>query len=179
MTQLAPHDRMTASIEPAEPAPAASAQSYLHFSLAPEVLLSTQYLTEIWPLPLAQIVPMPATPAAVMGIGNWRGEVLWLLDLGYLLGQPPLGQKLSASAHFSAVVVHDHDRTLGLVVDKLGGMQRVMDTEIGPSGSPPVPAAVAPLLTGCWLSKAGLPHWVLDCQALLQFFQLPAAPEEA
>jgi positive phototaxis protein PixI len=152
------------------PAESAAAQSYLHFSLSPEVLLSTQYLTEIWSLQLPQIVPIPATPAAVMGIGNWRGEVLWLLDLGCFLGQAPLGQTLSGTGHCSAVVIHDQDRMLGLVVAHPGDMQRVISTEIGPSGSPPVPAAVAPLFSGCWHGATGVPHWVLDCQALMQFF---------
>jgi positive phototaxis protein PixI len=168
---------MTAPVEPLAPPETATAQSYLHFSLSPEILLSTQYLTEIWQLPLAQIVPIPDTPTAVMGIGNWRGEVLWLLDLGHLLGQAPLGQKRPISAHFSTVVIHDQDRTLGLVVDKLGGMQRVVPTEIQSAAAPPLPAAVARLFQGCWLSTAGLPHWVLDCQALMQFFQLPPTSE--
>jgi positive phototaxis protein PixI len=63
-------------------------QQYLKFLLQPGLMavIEIECVTELIDLPLDRVVPMPHLPPAVKGIYNWRGEILWIVDLGMLLG---------------------------------------------------------------------------------------------
>ncbi|GBF83604.1 chemotaxis signal transduction protein [Aphanothece sacrum FPU3] len=65
-----------------------SLEQFLRFDLVPDttLMLPVAQLTEVLTVPLGQIVPIPHMPPWVMGIYNWRGEILWMVDLGHLLG---------------------------------------------------------------------------------------------
>jgi len=58
-------------------------QQFLRFHLVPDTtaLLPVRQMSEVLTVPIAQVVPIPHTPAWVMGVYNWRGEILWLVDL--------------------------------------------------------------------------------------------------
>ena len=43
-------------------------------------------VTEIINMQLDLVVPIPHLPPAVIGVYNWRGEILWVVDLSRLLG---------------------------------------------------------------------------------------------
>ena len=66
-------------------------EQYLRFRLHPRTLalLPIQYLAEIATVEYSAVVPVPGMPAWVSGIYNWRGTILWVVDLGYLLGLTP------------------------------------------------------------------------------------------
>lgn len=68
-----------------------TSEQFLRFHLLPDttVLLPIQQLTEVLTIPRSQIVPIFQMPTWVMGAYNWRGEVLWIVDLGYLVGLTP------------------------------------------------------------------------------------------
>ena len=83
-------------------------EQFLRFCLVPDVaaLLPFSQLIEVLTIPVGQIVAIPHTPAWVMGVYNWRGEVLWMVDLAHLVGLTPLYQQaINASTH-TAVVLH-------------------------------------------------------------------------
>jgi positive phototaxis protein PixI len=63
-------------------------QQYLKFLLQPGLMavIEIERVTELIDLPLDRVVPMPHLPPAVKGIYNWRGEILWIVDLAMLLG---------------------------------------------------------------------------------------------
>jgi positive phototaxis protein PixI len=83
-------------------------------------LLSLEQIAEVIKINVAEILPIPEMPSCVLGICNWRGEMLWLLDLNHLVGYPPL----IATATPLAIVVQVSERVVGLVV------QRVDDIEL-------------------------------------------------
>jgi positive phototaxis protein PixI len=49
-------------------------------------LIEIESVSELIDIPLDRVVPMPHLPPAVKGIYNWRGEILWIVDLAMLLG---------------------------------------------------------------------------------------------
>ena len=70
-------------------------QQFLRFQLQPSVpdrvaplswSIEIDRVTELVNLPIDRVVPMPQLPPAVMGVYNWRGEILWIIDLATFLG---------------------------------------------------------------------------------------------
>jgi positive phototaxis protein PixI len=82
-----------------------------------------QGVTELIDIPSDLIVPIPHLPLAVLGVYNWRGEVLWVVDLAVLLGasKPQFDRQLQS--HPTIVVraldLSGETKTIGLVVDEI------------------------------------------------------------
>ena len=148
-------------------------QQFLSFWVPPDIqaMLPTQQLTEILSLSPNQIVPIPDAPSQVMGVCNLRGDVLWLVDLGYVLGQAPLFQQGYRQVNFSVIVVRHQDCTLGLVVQQIGEMLWYKSSEIYPIANAPNAPKLSPCLQGCWLTPQGKTLWFLDCEALIHLFR--------
>lgn len=110
-------------------------QQFLRFHLFPDspALLPIHQITEVLTIPLRQIVPIPHMPAWTMGVYNWRGEILWIVDLGHLVGLMPIYQQISrdrrrvvadesnfliepislAPTAYTAIVIHSKLQSLG------------------------------------------------------------------
>jgi positive phototaxis protein PixI len=153
-----------------------SAQQFLSFSLPPTIqaMLPTQRLTEILNLPIQQIIPVPEMPAYVMGVCNWRGEVLWLVDLAALLGADPLHNQSLRQSNYSAVIIHHQGRTVGLVVGQVQQMLWCPTDKIQTLASNPLPPELAPCLSGYWLNPQGDTLWRLDAGAIAEYCQQQA-----
>jgi positive phototaxis protein PixI len=151
-------------------------QQFLSFSVSldqTQVMVSTQELTEIISLSLSQIVPIPDIPPEVMGICNWRGEMLWLVDIAYLLGKKPLFQQeshLASHSHCSVVVVHAQGLTLGLVVNQVQKLHRYDASQLLLVPSEQAISTLPPCVKSYWLTADGETHWILDCTKLVTFF---------
>lgn len=67
-------------------------EQFLTFSLSLEqqALLPTQQLLEIVKVNLSQITAIAGLEPYVMGIYNWRGDVIWVVDLASMLGFTPI-----------------------------------------------------------------------------------------
>jgi positive phototaxis protein PixI len=63
-------------------------QQFLRFLLQPGLmaLIEIDRVTELLNISIDRVVPMPHLPPAVRGVYNWRGEILWIVDLAMLLG---------------------------------------------------------------------------------------------
>jgi purine-binding chemotaxis protein CheW len=79
------------------------------------------------PLPLT---PLPHAPAAVVGVGDHRGEVLPVIDLRLRFGLPRLPDPRRAKW----ILVNVEGRTVGLVVDRVSD---VFGTGGAPLKAPP------------------------------------------
>lgn len=100
----------------------ASGQRFLRFRLDERdaALLPVDYIREVLGVTAAKILPVPHVPDSVLGIYNWRGQMLWLVDLARLLGYEGL-----ASGAFEGnpdIMVLDVQRQL------LGVVVRQVDT---------------------------------------------------
>lgn len=76
----------------AAPPPPVVGQRFLRFQLCPEstALLGVEDVVTVVPVAIANILPVPHMPDFVLGLYNWRGEMLWLIDLGSQVGFAPL-----------------------------------------------------------------------------------------
>ncbi|NJM77688.1 MAG: chemotaxis protein CheW, partial [Acaryochloridaceae cyanobacterium RU_4_10] len=58
----------------------------------------------------------------MLGVCNWRGEVLWLADLGHCLGFEPLYTQSLRKGQVNTIIVHNNGQTLGLGVEQVNEM---------------------------------------------------------
>jgi positive phototaxis protein PixI len=108
-------------------------EQFLRLHLVPStpVLLPLHQLVEVLSIPSTQIVPIPHMPAWVMGAYNWRGDILWMVDLGHLCGLTPWYAQATSKSTQAAVIlrIQDHrfpkgkSHLLGLVVDRIGEVE--------------------------------------------------------
>jgi len=108
-----------------DPLPPETRQRLLRFALGLEdsALLPLEQITEILRLNVTEILPVPEMPSCVLGIGNWRGEMLWLVDLNHLVGYSPLSSVRQVSASPVAMVVQVNDQAVGLVVQQVNDIE--------------------------------------------------------
>ena len=83
------------------------ALQYLRFYLEPDtkIILPVRQITEVLKIPVGQIVPIPHMPPWVMGVYNWRGNILWMLDLGHLFGLDSWYQSGINTSNYTAIVL--------------------------------------------------------------------------
>ena len=92
-------------------------QQYLSFRLNEEWYgLSVYQLVEVLPMP--KITRVPSVPDHILGVMNFRGQVLSAIDLKKFFGLPQSGTTTD-----QAVVVVEHgEMQTGLLVDEIGDL---------------------------------------------------------
>jgi positive phototaxis protein PixI len=105
-------------------------QQLLKFQLQPSLmaLIEIDLVTELVNMPIDRVVPMPHLPPAVMGVYNWRGEILWIVDLAMLLGlkRSPLRDRSLQPTIILTCKATGEDREqkiVGLVVDEIAEIE--------------------------------------------------------
>jgi positive phototaxis protein PixI len=160
-------------------------EQFLRFSLVPDTtfMLPVAQLTEVLSIAIEQIVPIPQMPAWVIGVYNWRGEILWMVDLGHLLGLTPWQQQPLRTSIHRALVLHSEasrpkgarlrSQMLGLVVSQVEDIEWCNSEDIqSPPGSAVTPS-LAPFLRGYWLKESGDMLITLDGEAILAAMPKP------
>ncbi|HHP7231610.1 MAG TPA: chemotaxis protein CheW [Xenococcaceae cyanobacterium] len=91
------------------------AQQFLKFHLEPETkaILPLIEVTEVLKIPLGKIVPIPQMLPWVMGVYNWRGEILWTVDLGHLIGLYTWYQQNKQNTNYSIIVISNDKKSQG------------------------------------------------------------------
>jgi positive phototaxis protein PixI len=157
----------------------ANVHQYLRFSLLPDTtaMLPVNQMTEVLNIALDGIVPIPHMPSWTMGVYNWRGEVLWLVDLGHLVGLTPIYQERNSRSYYSAIVIHHHHihqeqksiarKTIGLIVDRVEDMEWCNPDWIQSSLETKVNAQLVPFLRGFWLKENSEILVVLDGNSII------------
>ncbi len=167
---------------------------FLRFSIQPGLmaLLEIEQVMELVNIPIDRVVPMPHLPPATRGVYNWRGEILWIVDLATLLGlgaerryrsiQPTIvlssagdaigrqQQQLGTTATVSSA------KTIGFIVDEIMEIEWChLDLS---SGSVPdrFHSELAPWVKGVWESPTGEDLSILDGQAILDRADVRADP---
>lgn len=82
-----------------------------------------QGATELIQIPSERVVPIPHLPPTVLGVYNWRGEVLWIVDLAVLLGANQRRFQTEQRSYPTIVVraldLSGETKTIGLAVDEI------------------------------------------------------------
>lgn len=175
---------------------AAPEATFLQITLdgALPLLLPGANLVEIMKLPLGQVVPMFQMAPWVVGIYNWRGDLLWVADGGHFVGLPPWYRQVEAATRHTVVVIKppyvvpegspdgvnwltdEPPLTLGLVVSAVNAMvtyptaalQLLPDLDALPEAiATRLTPDLLPLLQGCCIDGSGQPQLILNGTAIL------------
>lgn len=158
-------------------------QQFLRFHLGVDTtaVLPVEQMVEVLNIPVNQIVPIPHMPAWVMGVYNWRGEILWIGDLGHLVGLPPLYQQTLSRSNYTAIVIHSSQKLtgkqatsqitnrkmLGLVVNRVEDMEWCNPDLIQSPPQSAVTTELVPFLRGYWMKSNGEMLVVLDSNSII------------
>jgi positive phototaxis protein PixI len=158
--------------------PLKASKQFLRFHLMPTTtaLLPMEQLTEVLTIPNGQIVPIFHMPAWVMGVYNWRGEILWMVDLGHLVGLTPWHQQTNTASVCRAIVLQAQSQQaasnnvkgdwLGIVVNRVEDIEWCNPDWIQSPPASAVTPELAPFLRGYWLKSNGEMLVVMDGQAI-------------
>lgn len=150
-----------------EPLPPETRQRLLRFPLGNQdtALLPLDQITEILRLSVADIVPVPKMPECILGICNWRGEMLWLVDLNQLVGRPPVSWQGLGGSSPIAIAVQVNHRSLGLVVQQFHEIELHELEQLQPATPGLFPPSLLPFVLGYLPGNNGT---VLDVKAIAQ-----------
>ena len=157
-------------------------KQFLRFNLHSntKVMLPIEQITEVLKIQFDRIVPIPQMPAWVMGVYNWRGDILWMVDLGHLIGLDPWHQKDPNRSKHTAIVLSPNKEKkgtnketkidLGLVISQVEDLEmcNIADIQVPPSST--VDSELAPFLQGYWLGLEGDMIMVLNGQKIVAAF---------
>jgi purine-binding chemotaxis protein CheW len=140
---------------------------YLRFFVesGDEFALPAMGIREVLSLVPSQITPVPNVSPLLMGVLNFRGQVIWVSDVGQFLGSAKL---LNAErAEISIVVIESQDLMVGLAVEQVRGMEWLsLDTLVPPSSS--VIDSISPFLKGEWSGVSERPLRLLEPLSILR-----------
>ena len=171
----------TSEIQTAEQT-AGTKQQFLRFHLMPDTtaLLPVHQMTEVVTMAINEVVPIPHLPAWVIGVYNWRGEILWLVDLGHLIGLPPIHQQATGRSTYTAIVIHPTQqgrqqagsqktsgKLLGLLVNRVEDMASCNPDLIQSPPQSSVSSELVKFLRGYWLKTNGDILVVLDANSII------------
>lgn len=145
-------------------------QKYLSFNLGATdtAVISLQHITEVLQVPLAEICGVPQMPSCVLGIYNWRGEMLWLVDLEEMLGYTPLFQSSHFLSKMMAIVLQTHTKSLGILVRQLLDIELLETKQIKIPENQLFSSEVIPFLEGYFINSTEKMMINLDATAIVQ-----------
>lgn len=98
-------------------------EKFLRFQLGEEgiALLPLNIIKQVMQVSVAEILTVPQMPTCVLGIYNWRGEMLWIVDLGNFMGFPNLAT--GGVENLMAIAIQVQEQYLGLVVQQINDIE--------------------------------------------------------
>lgn len=98
-------------------------EKFLRFQLGKEgiALLPLNVIKQVMQVSVAEILTVPQMPACVLGIYNWRGEMLWMVDIGKFMGFPDL--TTSGTDNVMAIAIQVQEQYLGIVVQQINDIE--------------------------------------------------------
>ncbi|MBT9315439.1 CheW domain-containing protein [Leptothoe spongobia] len=145
---------------------------FLKFNLSSDMtaLLPVRQLVAVLKIEAAKITAIPHLSPWVMGVYNWRGEVLWIVDTSHLLGVSSWQQQAMLATRYDILLleklsVETTERCfLGLWVRQVEGIELLsLDSIQSPAA---VSESLVPFLRGYWLNPAGDMLSLLDGPAI-------------
>ncbi|MBD2211518.1 purine-binding chemotaxis protein CheW [Nostoc linckia FACHB-104] len=145
-------------------------QKFLSFNLGAKDIgvIQLQHITEVLQISLAEICGVPQMPNCVLGIYNWRGEMLWLVDLEEMLGYSSLLQGSHLVAKMMAIVIENEGKSLGLLVRQLTDIEGLNTQEMKTHSAELFSPAMSPFLHGYFISPNEEMMFTLDALAIIQ-----------
>lgn len=146
-----------------------SQQKFLSFNLGIKdtAVISLQNITEVLQVSLVDICGVPQMPSCVLGAYNWRGEMLWLVDLEEMLGYPPLSQNVNFLAKMMAIVLEDDGKYLGVIVRQMMDIEFLDNHQMKAPSAELFSSSISPFLQGYFLNSDERMMFNLDASAII------------
>ena len=145
-------------------------QKFLSFNIGVKdtAVISLEHITEVMQVSLAEICGVPQMPSSVLGIYNWRGEMLWLVDVEEMLGYSPLLYSANMLSKMMAIVVQIDGKSLGLLVRQLMDIESLDSQQIKPTSGELFSPEISSFLKGYFINPAEELIITLDAAAIVQ-----------
>ncbi|MHC5612443.1 MAG: chemotaxis protein CheW [Nostoc sp.] len=131
-------------------------------------VISLQHITEVLQVSLPEICGVPEMPNSVLGIYNWRGEMLWLVDLEAMLGYPPISQGANLLSIMMGIVLENKGKYLGLLVRQLIDIEWLDTKQMKPPTSELFYPESSPFLEGYFINDSDQMIFNLDAITIIQ-----------
>lgn len=99
----------------------------IQLDLVTPALIPMQYAQEVLTLPSRRITPMPNLPDCLLGLLNQRSRIIWVADLGQMLGKKPINRNLQ---QYNLAIIRWQNIPLGLVIAQVKGVIRLVPESI-------------------------------------------------
>jgi positive phototaxis protein PixI len=145
-------------------------EKFLSFNLGVRdtAVISLQHITEVLQVSLPEICGVPQMPSCVLGIYNWRGEMLWLVDLEGMLGYPPISLEVNLLSKMMAIVLENNGKYLGLLVRQLIDIEGLDIQEMKPPSTELFYPKISPFLQGYFITDSEDMIFNLDAITIIQ-----------
>ncbi len=136
-------------------------RQHLHVGLPVESAI------EVLSLSPTQICFIPAVDPLLLGVVNWRRQLLWTLDLSDLIKIRPEVERSHQSSQLTTIVLQAQSskQQIGCIVSELAGIVDLSSAHVRPLPSQ-IPESVRPYFSG--FVKQSTPILLLDPAAVLQ-----------
>lgn len=151
--------------------PASSSEQFLCIEVTNtlQVMLPTSQLSEIITLEPTKILQIPDMPGAVAGIFNWQGEILWLIDMAYMMGfEPILYLRFDEQQKCRVVLVKSRENNLGLLIKKVGKLTNCEPENLSFVAPKNIHSSLEKCTKGSWKNPAGETLMILDIEAIIK-----------
>lgn len=148
-------------------------ERFLQFYLKKELngLIPLSKLQGTIEISLTDILPVPQIAQYWLGITNWKGEAIWILDLAQLLGAPNWCQQKPIASSGMAMLTATEDRTIGLLVKEIAGIKTYDSQSCLPIAKVNTTAKIQSLFDGYFLNSSNEPSMLLNTDNLLNVLQ--------
>ncbi|MGV0106368.1 chemotaxis protein CheW [Nostoc sp. DSM 114160] len=148
-------------------------QRFLRFPLNGKVngLLPLADLRGVIQVALTEILPVPQVAEFLLGIMNWRGEAIWILDLAGLLGATHWCRRESVRNSGMAMLVQVQNQTVGLLVEQVNTIEVYDPQERLAISTSMLPARLGSFLQGYFVDSQGSPLMLIDTHVVIQALQ--------
>ncbi len=111
-----------------------------------EFALTASGVREVMSVYMERITPIPNVSPFFLGTYNWRGQVIWVADLGQFLGDLVL---VNVDRHEVAVlIVEEQELVMGFAVHTVANTEWLNVSQI--SAAQNIPAAMKPFIKGVY-----------------------------
>ena len=151
-----------------KPSPPETQRRLLRFPLSYQdsALLPLEQIGEVLRVNVTDILPVPEMPGCVLGICNWRGDMLWLVDLSQLLGYLSLDQQGQVADVLVVLVVQVNEQSIGLVVSQVNDIEYHNLQHLQPAVPGVFPPKLLPFILGSLPEDQGI---VLNINAISHY----------
>ncbi|WP_066379057.1 MULTISPECIES: chemotaxis protein CheW [unclassified Anabaena] len=146
-----------------------SQQKFLSFHLGARdtAVISLENITEVLQVSLGDVCSMPQMPSCILGVYNWRDEMLWLVDLEEMLGYPPLPPATNLMTKMMTIVLEKNGKHLGLLVRQLMDIEWLDMEQMKAPSAELFSQSISPFLQGYFINDAERMMFNLDADAII------------